>query len=109
MKKVNLLRLNKKGTRFSLSVAITPQKKIQIVSLKFNNQPSRNIVHILPNIERSVTTPIDWGDFPPGSKFKISINDISEYRALRKKFMRHNYGISCKNIKKNGGQRKDKI
>ena len=103
------MRANKKRTRFSLSVTITPQKKIQIVSLKFNNQPSRNIVPILPNIERSVTTPIDWGDFSPGSKLEVSVCSISEYIALKKKFIKYNYGINRKNIKKNGKQRKDKM
>lgn len=109
MKKIILPRSNKNRTRFSFSVEITPRKKIKIAGLRFNNKPPRNIIPISPNIERRVTTPIDWGDFPPGSKFEISINDISEYGALRKKFMRYNYGINSKNIKKNGGKRKDKI
>lgn len=109
MKKVNQLRSNKNRTRFSLSVEITSCKKIRIAGLRLSSKRTRSIIHISKNMKRSVATSIDWGDFPPGSKFKISINDISEYRALRKKFMRYNYGISCKNIKKNGGQRKDKI
>lgn len=80
----NLPKRIKNKTRFSLSVEIKPRKKIQLVGLKFNNIQKNDFHCKWRKIERITISPIDWGDFPPGSKFEIPINSIPEYKKLKK-------------------------
>lgn len=104
MMKINSPRLNKTQTRFSLSVEITSRRRIKNVSLRFNNKP--HTIVTLPNVERGVVVPIDWGDFPPGAKLKIPISSISEYKKFRNKYMECNSGIGRKSTKRKWNAKK---